>query len=109
MDQRPELQRGTIEFQVPKEYWTRDPAGLHIVFAIDVTWSSIQSGMLLAFCETMKAALYKDNILDPHIKIAIVTFDTSVHFYNLKVIGWEEHVGMKTRLTESRRLWVKHP
>ncbi|KAI8339059.1 hypothetical protein BC941DRAFT_350091 [Chlamydoabsidia padenii] len=84
MDQRPELQRGTIEFQVPREYWTREPSSLHIVFAIDVTWSAIQSGMLLAFCETLKAVLYQDNILDPQTKIAIITYDTSVHFYNLK-------------------------
>lgn len=85
MDQRPELQRGTIEFQVPREYWTREPAALHIVFAIDVTWSAIQSGMLSAFCETLKTILYQHNSLDPCTKIALVTYDTSVHFYNIKV------------------------
>lgn len=86
MDQRPELQRGTIEFQVPREYWTREPAPLHIVFAIDVTWSAIKSGMLLTLCETLKSILYQENTLNPHTRIAIVTYDTSVHFYNLKVM-----------------------
>ncbi|KAI8074501.1 Sec23/Sec24 trunk domain-containing protein [Gongronella butleri] len=91
-DQRLELQRGTIEFAVPQDYWTRQPTHLHLVFAIDVTWSSIRSGMLRVFCQTLKHVLYEAQLLDPHIRIAIVTFDTSLHFYNLN--SKSEQIGM---------------
>ncbi|KAI9308966.1 Sec23/Sec24 trunk domain-containing protein [Cunninghamella echinulata] len=83
-DQRPELRVGTVEFPVPSLYWTRQPTPLHIMFAIDVSWSAIQSGMLSTFCEALKKTLYQAKSLDSNVKIAIVTYDTTIHFYNLK-------------------------
>ncbi|KAI9303679.1 hypothetical protein BJ944DRAFT_241234 [Cunninghamella echinulata] len=46
MDQRSELQFGTVKFNAPRLYWTCQPAPLRVLYAIDVLWSSIQSGML---------------------------------------------------------------
>ncbi|KAI0892918.1 beta-sandwich domain of Sec23/24 [Annulohypoxylon nitens] len=94
-DQRPELTRGTVEFTVPKEYWTKEPTGLHWLFAIDVTQESYNKGFLEAFCEGILAALYApeggDELdengepkrrIPPGAKVGFVTYDKDIHFYN---------------------------
>ncbi|KAI2627841.1 beta-sandwich domain of Sec23/24 [Hypoxylon sp. NC1633] len=94
-DQRPELMRGTVEFTVPKEYWTKEPTGLHWLFAIDVTQESYNKGFLEAFCEGVLAALYApeggdetDENGEPKrriplgAKVGFVTYDKDIHFYN---------------------------
>lgn len=86
LDQRPELRNGTIEFAVPKEYWSKPPAPAAFVFAIDVSWNAIQSGMLGQCIAGLKAALWDTNgisRLAPGAQIGILTYDRTVHFYNL--------------------------
>ncbi|KAK3376684.1 hypothetical protein B0T24DRAFT_225825 [Lasiosphaeria ovina] len=95
-DQRPELTRGTVEFVVPKEYWTKEPVGMRYLFVIDVTQESFNKGFLESFCEGILAALYggaqdeeKDDDGGPKrripagAKVGFVTFDKEVHFYNV--------------------------
>ncbi|PHH62067.1 hypothetical protein CDD81_7623 [Ophiocordyceps australis] len=94
-DQRPELHRGTVEFVVPKEYWTREPTGLHWLFAIDVTQESFNKGFMETFCDGILAALYggqdegKDGDdecnrrIPPGAKVGFVTYDKDIHFYNI--------------------------
>jgi len=88
LEQRPELRNGTIEFAVPKEYWNKTPAPAAYVFAIDVSWNSIQSGMLSQCVQAIKSAIWDDNgasRLVPGAQIGIMTYDKHVHFYNLHV------------------------
>ncbi|CAK7199823.1 COPII coat Sec23p-Sfb3p heterodimer component [Sporothrix eucalyptigena] len=95
-DQRPELSRGTVEFVVPKEYWTKEPVGLRWLFLIDVTQESYNRGFLEAFCEGILGALYgggeedeKDENGEPkrsipaNARVGFVTYDKEVHFYNV--------------------------
>ncbi|KAI8884924.1 hypothetical protein K501DRAFT_332349 [Backusella circina FSU 941] len=84
-NERPELRYGSVEFQVPKDYYSaRQPQPLSYVFAIDVSVQSIQSGMLLSVCESIKNALYDVNGNSKlQNRIGILTFDKGVHFYNL--------------------------
>lgn len=95
-DQRPELTRGTVEFVVPKEYWTKEPVGLRWLFLIDVTQESYNKGFLEAFCDGILGTLYgadendetdesdqpKRRIPDG-AKVAFVTYDKEVHYYNV--------------------------
>ena len=97
-DQRPELTRGTVEFLVPKEYWTREPVGLRCLFVIDVTQESYNKGFLESFCDGILRALYGPDAhahaeedegagaarrIPPGAKVGFVTFDKEVHFYNV--------------------------
>ncbi|KAK4124636.1 hypothetical protein N657DRAFT_680581 [Parathielavia appendiculata] len=95
-DQRPELTRGTVEFVVPKEYWTREPVGLRYLFLIDVTQESFNKGFLESFCDGILRALYgaEDNEerdengevkrrIPAGAQVGFVTYDKEVHFYNV--------------------------
>ncbi|TFK46815.1 hypothetical protein OE88DRAFT_1811622 [Heliocybe sulcata] len=102
---RPELTKGTVDFIVPEEYWarnppmrlvpsyhsiepqsapgsTREPHPMKTVFAFDVSADAVQSGFLESACRITKMALYEEpgRISGP---VAIVTFNTALHFYNL--------------------------
>lgn len=93
-EQRPEIMLGTVEFLVPKEYWSKEPVGLHWLFVIDVSQEAVKRGLLATFCEGIIAALYgcgteksKDSsnqrCFPTNCKVGIVTFDKDIHFYNL--------------------------
>lgn len=77
----------------------RAPRPLTFLFAIDVSFSSIRSGSLKATVDSIRESMYGSKELEeksqqedsigpgfglPHgSKVAIVTFDRSLHFYNL--------------------------
>lgn len=95
-EQRPELMRGTVEFLVPKEYWSKEPVGLRWLFVIDVSQESFNKGFLEAFCQGIMTALYdsEDDLaedgevkrkLPEGAKVGFVTFDKDIHFYNINV------------------------
>jgi protein transport protein SEC24 len=105
LDQRPELQFGSVDFVVGKEYWVQDnptspgasprePTPLHYIFAIDVSWTSVRCGLIKEVVKGLRELLYpteeevaegRSTGLPAEAKIAIMTFDRTVQFFNLKV------------------------
>ncbi|KAJ7185803.1 sec24-related protein [Mycena filopes] len=103
--QRPELNRGTIDFVVPPEYWAtnppqrlampyfsaeppptgpRRPLPLAYVFALDVSNEAYQCGLLHTACAGILDILFGPNACcPPESEIAILTFDVTLHFYDL--------------------------
>ncbi|GMH28103.1 hypothetical protein Nepgr_029946 [Nepenthes gracilis] len=83
LDQRPELTKGSVEFVAPTEYMARPPMPPLYFFLIDVSISSVRSGMLGAVAETIKSCL--DDLPGfPRTQIGFITFDSMIHFYNMK-------------------------
>ncbi|KAJ7918460.1 sec24-related protein [Mycena leptocephala] len=103
--QRPELNRGTIDFAVATEYWAtnppqrlsmpyfsaepppsgpRRPLPMNYVFALDVSSEALSSGMLHTACAAIQDVLFGQNAcFPPESEIAILTFDLTLHFHNL--------------------------
>lgn len=82
-DQRPELSRCSVEFVAPGDYMVRPPQPPVYFFVIDVSTSAGTSGMLTSLVTAIKNSL--DTLPGcPRTQIGFITFDNSVHFYNLK-------------------------
>ncbi|CRH00749.1 protein transport protein Sec24A, putative [Plasmodium relictum] len=87
--QRPELCTGSVEFIAPSDYMIRPPQPPVYLFLIDVTVTSVNSGLLDVICNTIKKLLPKNNDInnkksfDSRTLIGIITFDSTIHFYNL--------------------------
>ncbi|KAL5035514.1 COPII subunit [Batrachochytrium dendrobatidis] len=80
---RPELTHGVVEFVAPQEYMVRPPQPVVMIFVIDVTYAAIQSGMVSVAAKSIKDSLDKIPNLDGRTKIAFITVDSALHFYNL--------------------------
>lgn len=82
---RPELHKGVYDIIVPAEYNLEEGAThnevLHHVFLIDISESSIKQNLPILIADTIRAVLYH---VDEFVgKIAIMTFDKKIGFYNL--------------------------
>ncbi|XP_049355011.1 protein transport protein Sec24-like At4g32640 [Solanum verrucosum] len=82
-DERPELCRGTVEFVATKEYMVREPMPAVYFFLIDVSMNAIQTGATAAACSVISLVI-SDLPEGPRTLIGIATFDSTIHFYNLK-------------------------
>jgi len=113
---RPELNKGTVDFVVSgEEYWAppplprmsssyfsvdppslraREPKALDYLFMFDVSVDAVQSGFLKSACEVLRDLLYhgasnegtqSETSFPRGCRLGILTYDTSLHFYNLSV------------------------
>ncbi|XP_061747368.1 protein transport protein Sec24A isoform X1 [Nerophis ophidion] len=80
---RPEVQNATIEFIAPSEYMLRPPQPAVYLFVLDVSHNAVETGYLKVFCQSV---LDNINTLpgDSRTKIGFITFDSTIHFYNLQ-------------------------
>ncbi|XP_015571531.2 protein transport protein Sec24-like At4g32640 isoform X1 [Ricinus communis] len=82
-DERPELCRGAVEFVATKEYMVREPMPAVYFFLIDVSINAIQTGAVAAACIAISRVI-SDLPEGPRTMVGIATFDSTIHFYNLK-------------------------
>ena len=110
---RPELNRGTVDFVVPKEYHapnapkrllhsfqspdsqppdgsTNPPSPMNYVFLIDVSYEAIVSGMVSSACSGILRTLYGaegegSGCWPAASKASVITFDRVLHFYDISV------------------------
>ncbi|XP_062173358.1 protein transport protein SEC24 C [Alnus glutinosa] len=82
-NERPELCRGTVEFVATKEYMVRDPMPAVYFFLIDVSMNAIQTGATAAACSAISQVI-SDLPEGPQTMVGVATFDSTIHFYNLK-------------------------
>ncbi|XP_030216072.1 protein transport protein Sec24A isoform X2 [Gadus morhua] len=80
---RPEVQNATIEFIAPSEYMLRPPQPAVYLFVLDVSHNAVETGYLNVVCQSLL-----DNISalpgDTRTKVGFITFDSTIHFYNLQ-------------------------
>jgi protein transport protein SEC24 len=109
--QRPELNKGTVDFLVPDEYWAiepppnlnpsyasvgssdkkqhRPPQPMNYVFAFDISADAVRSGFLKSSCDALRTVLYRETEEDvicklpAGSKIAIISYDCVINVYKL--------------------------
>ena len=109
--QRPELNKGTVDFLVPEEYWAleqqglnpsytpvgpsskkevhRPPHPMNYVFAFDISVDAVKSGFLRSSCDALRTTIYQETEegvvcrLPTGSKVAIISYDCVVNVYNL--------------------------
>ncbi|KAG6828348.1 hypothetical protein H0H92_008287 [Tricholoma furcatifolium] len=111
--QRPELNKGTVDFVVPEEYWAinppqgfispyhsvtphktgpRPPEPMKYIFAFDVSQEAVQLGLSSSACACVSRILFGGTTADgasfdacfpPESSVAFLTFDQTIHFYDL--------------------------
>ncbi|RXN15960.1 transport Sec24A-like protein [Labeo rohita] len=80
---RPEVQNATIEFIAPSEYMLRPPQPAMYLYVLDVSHNAVETGYLDVVCQCLLDNL--DSLPgDARMKIGFITFDSTIHFYNLQ-------------------------
>lgn len=81
--QRPELNCSVVDYSAPVEYTVRAPHPPIYMFVIDVSYASIQCGMLATVAKVILDSL--DRIPNPDLrtKVGFMTVDSALHFYKL--------------------------
>ena len=86
VDSRPELAFGTVEYVVDGPYQIREPMLPTFLFLIDCTEEAVRTGATATVCSSLMSLL--DSIAgSDRARVALVTFDSSVHFYQLQKRG----------------------
>ncbi|XP_036372894.1 protein transport protein Sec24B-like [Megalops cyprinoides] len=80
---RPEVQNATVEFIASSDYMLRPPQPAVYLFVLDVSHNAVESGYLSVLCQSLLENLDKLPG-DTRTKVGFITFDSTVHFYNLQ-------------------------
>ncbi|XP_056659073.1 protein transport protein Sec24B isoform X6 [Monodelphis domestica] len=80
---RPEVQNSTVEFIASSDYMLRPPQPAVYLFVLDVSHNAVEAGYLTIVCQSLLENLDKLPG-DSRTRIGFITFDSTVHFYNLQ-------------------------
>ncbi|XP_954611.1 protein transport protein sec24-like, putative [Theileria annulata] len=79
-----ELNCGVIEFMASADYTVRPPQPPSYLFLIDVSSNAVNSRMLEVVCKTIKELILDNEFAsDNRTLVGLMTFDSSVHFYQI--------------------------
>jgi protein transport protein SEC24 len=76
---RPELVRGTVDYLAPRDYSDVLPGLPGLVFVIEASQLSVQSGFFHQVLWTIRSLVA---FLPSHSRVGIITFDQTLHFYS---------------------------
>ncbi|KAJ1555526.1 COPII subunit [Cladochytrium tenue] len=81
---RPELTHSVVEYIAQKEYMSRPPQPLALIFVIDVSHAAVACGMPALVAKTILDNLASIPNDADRTKVAFITVDSALHFYNLE-------------------------
>ncbi|KAJ6051037.1 hypothetical protein N7460_001571, partial [Penicillium canescens] len=80
---RPDLNHSMVEFVAPQEYMVRPPQPLVYLFLIDVSYSSVTSGLLATTARTIKESLDRIPNADRRTRLGFIAVDSSLHYFSI--------------------------
>ncbi|KAH3667281.1 hypothetical protein OGAPHI_002930 [Ogataea philodendri] len=80
---RAELNYGVVEFLAPSEYLVRPPPPLVYVFVLDVSYASIQNGLLATVTRTILDSLDRIPNENGRARVAFLAVDSSISFFTI--------------------------
>jgi len=83
-NERLELNHSVVEFVASSEFMNRPPQPPVFFFLIDVSYTAVVSGMVRSVCNAIYQAIDKHLSTNKRTKIGFLTFDTALHYYNLR-------------------------
>lgn len=81
--ERAELNHAVVDFIAPTEYMVRPPQSLAYVFLIDVSFSSVTSGLVGTTARILLEALDQIPNSDKRTKVAFIGVDSSLHYFQM--------------------------
>lgn len=99
--ERAELTQSVVEFIAPSEYMVRPPQPPVYLFLIDVSFPSVQAGVLDTMTSAIRSSLDSIPDVGNRARFGIITYDTSLHFYALPT-GAEATSGSEGEEEEER-------
>ncbi|KMU76310.1 hypothetical protein CISG_01044 [Coccidioides immitis RMSCC 3703] len=87
--QRPELNHAVVEFVAPQEYMVRPPQPLVYLFLIDVSYSSVTTGLLATAARCIKESLDRIPNTDRRTRLGFIAVDSSLHYFTIPRDGSE--------------------
>lgn len=82
--EHPELCAGSVDYVAPAEYMVRPPQPPAFLFLIDVTSAAMNCGMVDVVTSTIRELIAERKLPGgERCQIGIMTFDTTIHFYNV--------------------------
>ena len=85
--ERAELCKAVVEYVAPSEYMVRPPQPPSYMFVLDVSAYAARSGMLQAAADGIRKCLddlQASKTQGKRTQVGFMTFDSGVHYYNLK-------------------------
>ncbi|KAJ5949372.1 hypothetical protein N7454_000956 [Penicillium verhagenii] len=86
---RADLNHSMVEFVAPQEYMVRPPQPLVYLFLLDVSYSSVASGLLATTARCIKESLDRIPNADRRTRLGFIAVDSSLHYFSIPRDGSE--------------------